>query len=120
VPPGSYEVPSDTREDYDEAESEAVIDLKGKGVAGRSWKSPYSARKEAAGNSAGKTEKKAERRLPLLFIREVVICGYWNHPKEEHSDEYFVPNDGDIREHTPFVEALEGLLWSIERLESFA
>ncbi|KAF8533487.1 hypothetical protein BDD12DRAFT_914077 [Trichophaea hybrida] len=118
VPPGSYEVPSYTREDCDEAENEAMIDRKGKGVADRSWKTLY-ARKDAAG-SAATLGKKPERRLPLLFIREIAICGFWNHEQEEQQDEYFLHNDGDIREHTPFVEALEGLLWSIERLESFS
>ncbi|KAA8893375.1 hypothetical protein FN846DRAFT_979278 [Sphaerosporella brunnea] len=107
VPPGSYEIPVKNLED---SESDGIVDRKGKGVAGR----PSTSRKVAV-----KKEIQQPKKLPLREIREVVICGYWNTPKEEHSDEYFLPNDGDVREHTPFIDALEALLWRIDHLESF-
>lgn len=95
-------------------------DRKGKGVPGRP-SLPARPNCSARAGGSGLVDKKADHRLlPLSCIREVVICGFWNHPKEEHSDEYFLPNDGDVREHTPFVDALQGLLWSLSGLESFS
>jgi hypothetical protein len=79
-----------------------------------------SVRKDVGAASSSKASKKHHpKKLPLLYVREVVICGYWNTEREEHSDDYFLPHDGDVREHTPFIDALEALLWSIDRLESF-
>jgi hypothetical protein len=122
IPPGSYEIPA---KETDDSDPEPIIDRKGKGVAGRPSLSRVrssSTRKDPsalAGSGKAGGKRPQPKKLPLLYIREIVICGYWNQPKEEHSDEYFLPNDGDVREHTPFIDALEALLWSIDRLESF-
>lgn len=108
MPPGSYEIPPYA---IDDDESEAVRDRKGKGVAGRLPSS--------SSGQAGGVVKTRKPRVAVNYIRSIEICGYWLQPLEEQSDEYYLPVGDDTREHRPFLEALEALLWSVRGLEGF-
>lgn len=90
-----------------------AIDRKGKGVPGRA--------QLAVAKLAGRMEERwlDWREGPLEHVREVVLDGFWMNKNEAITDEYWPSSDGVVREHQPFVEALEKLLLSLNRLDAF-
>jgi hypothetical protein len=124
APKGTYEVPyQQLRSSSDNPDRgldflETPVDRKGKGVAGRPQKLvklPIT-----VPDSVAKIDGVSTRELALMQIKNVVVDGYWFNAKEASSDEYWASEEGLTRHHQPTIDALEGLLWSLKRLEGFA
>ncbi|KAI5806076.1 hypothetical protein EDC01DRAFT_638558 [Geopyxis carbonaria] len=113
APPSTYKLPT-----YVGPAGDAPVDRKGKGVAGR----PRATGGKLSSASSPTLAQVDSEKQPqsIKYIREIVIDGYWLNVKEQSSDEYWHSHDGDMREHQPFLDALEGLLWSMSRLEQFS
>lgn len=87
-------------------------------LAGKSREDVAGARFSTNQCVAESSASAAHRKWPINFIREIVVDGYWSYPAEQ-GDSYFSWNDEFEPIHEQFSRALNGLLCSLDRLDSF-